>query len=363
MFIRSCVDRRRKMGHLLSLIDKTPPSLPPGSSEPPLPQTRSIKAAPKSALLVEDHESLSNFLKTSLLKEGYTVRVASSSEEGLRLYRDFGPFNVVLINYYVPERNGACIDPLAPQTKGVELALAIRSIDSTQGVILGAFAFRTAAEVPRAREAMDIPLLLDHRRLKGLLEKIEVDLAIKVLSSADLGRLQQIARLLLRNIGRAARGRDWEDLLGEALCRTLIGAEDVQNGRHWNRSVPFAQHLAGAMKSIASLWKRQFREQETYSASELTIYDAEGQEHSPFDTVRSRSASPDQHLMEKDEEDRILAMFSDDAEATLVLNGWMDGLNKNEIMARGGLEAKKYAATRKRIRWKLLARAKEGGQE
>jgi PleD family two-component response regulator len=102
------------MGPLLSLIDKTPPNPPPGSSEPPLPQTRSIKAAPKSALLVEDHESLSNFLKTSLLKEGYTVRVASSSEEGLRLYRDFGPFDVVIINYYVPERSGASIDSLAP---------------------------------------------------------------------------------------------------------------------------------------------------------------------------------------------------------------------------------------------------------
>lgn len=350
------------MGHLLSLIDKTPPNLPPGGSESPLTQTRSIKASPKSALLVEDHESLSNFLKTCLLNEGYTVRSASSSEEGLRLYRDFGPFNVVLINYYVPERKGACIDPLVPQTKGVDLALAIRNIDSSQGVILGAFAFRTAAEVSRPEEAMDIPVLLDHRRLKGLLEKVEVDLAIKTLSRADLGRLQQIARLLLRNIGRAARGRDWEDLLGEALCRTLIGAEDIQNGRHWNRNVPFAQHLAGAMKSIGSLWKRQCREHETYSVSELTTYDAEGQIHSPLDIVRSPIASPDQHLTEKDEEERVLALFGDDAEATLVLNGWMDGLNKNEIMARNGLEAKKYAATRKRIRLKLLARTKRGDE-
>ena len=339
------------MGHLLSLISKATSSLP---------QTRSITASPKSALLVEDHESLSNFLKICLMKEGYTVRSASSSEEGLRLYRDFGPFNVVLINYYVPERNGSCVDPLVPQTKGVELAVAIRDIDSSQGVILGAFAFRTAAEVPRPEEVMDIPVLLDHIGLKGLLEKIEVDLAIKTLSTADLGRLQQIAIFLVRNIGRAAGGRDWEDLLGEALCRTLIGAEDIQNGRHWNRKVPFVQHLAGAMKSIASLWKRQFREQQTYSVSELTIYDAEGQRHSPLDNVRSLLASADQRLMERDEEARILAMLSDDPEATLVLNGWVDGLTKSEIMARGGLDAKAYAATRKRIRLKLLARTMRG---
>lgn len=147
---------------------------------------------------------------------------------------------------------------------------------------------------------------------------------------------------------------------GGKRSRTLIGAEDAQNGRHWNRNVPFARHLAGAMKSIASLWKRQFREQETYSVSELTIYDAEGQAHSPFDNVRSPIASADQHLIERDEEDRILAIFSDDPDATLVLNGWMDGLSKNEIMLKGGLEAKKYAAIRKRIRLKLLVGTKRG---
>ena len=288
------------------------------------------------------------------------IILTSSFGSSIVRSRDFGPFNVVLINYYIPERNGACVDPLAPQTTGVELALAIRNIDSSQGLILGAFAFRTAAEVQRPKEAMNIPVLLDHTGLKELLEKIEIDLAIKILNRGDLGRLQQIARFLLRNIGRAARGRDWEDLLSEAVCRTLIGAEDAQNGRHWNRNVPFARHLAGAMKSIASLWKRQFREQETYSVSELTIYDAEGQAHSPFDNVRSPIASADQHLIERDEEDRILAIFSDDPDATLVLNGWMDGLSKNEIMLKGGLEAKKYAAIRKRIRLKLLVGTKRG---
>jgi len=38
-----------------------------------------------------------------------------------------------------------------------------------------------------------------------------------------------------------------------------MGAEDAQNGRHWNRRVSFVQHLAGAMSSIANVWKRQLR--------------------------------------------------------------------------------------------------------
>src|SRR5437762_6636709 len=126
------------MGFLLSLSDNTPP----GSPEPSLPPTRSINASPKSALLVESDECLSNFLRRCLKDEGYAVRIASGSEEGLRLYRDFGPFNVVLINYCIPQRKGYGIDPLAPQTKGIELALAIRDIDSSQGIIIAALAFR-----------------------------------------------------------------------------------------------------------------------------------------------------------------------------------------------------------------------------
>ena len=51
-------------------------------------------------------------------------------------------------------------------------------------------------------------------------------------------------------------------------------------------------------------------------------------------------AAADQRLIEKDEEDRVLAMFKDDPEATQVLQGLLDGLKKNEIMPRYGLDEK-----------------------
>jgi CheY-like chemotaxis protein len=347
---------------LLSFIHNTPPSQPDQNLEPPVPPARSINASPRSALVVENDGCLSNFLGRCLKDEGYAIRTATNTEEGLRLYRDFGPFNVVLINYCVPQRRGHGTDPLAPQTRGIELALAIREIDSSQGIIITAFAFRTAVEVPRPPEAMHIPILVDCSvlQLRGSLEKIEVDRAIKTLTSADLLRLRQFAKLLVQGVGRAARGRDWEDLLEEALYRTLIGAADTQNGRHWNRKVPFVQHLAGAIKSIASVWKRQFREKGTYLVSELTISDAEGQEHSPLDSVPSSCVPADRRLIEKSDEERLFTILGNEANASQVLRGIIDGLKKNEIKLAYGLDEKMYLAAMRRIRVKLLGRKQRG---
>jgi len=350
------------MGYLLSFIDTTPPCQPHARPDPPSLPTQSINTCTKSALLVESDESLLSFLRRRLRDEGYAVRTASNSEEGHRLYRENGPFNVVVIDFCVPQRNGAKIDPLAPQTKGVELALGIRNIDPSQGIIIAAFAYRSAGEVPRPPEAMHIPLLTDSSvfQLRSLLEKIEVHRAIKALasSSSELLRLQKFAKFRVRGLGRAACGRDWEDLLGEALYRTLIGAEDSQNGRHWNRRVAFVQHLAGAISSIASVWKRQFKDKNTYPISELVVHDAEGQEHSPLDNVPSGCAPADERLIEKSEEERFLTVLRDIPDATQVFQGLVDGLKKNEIMSRYGLDEKKYAAAMRRIRVKLCERTK-----
>jgi CheY-like chemotaxis protein len=340
--------------HLPSLVGDAPPNPP----DPPcFPQPRSLAGSPKSALLVEDAECLSSLSRRHLEGEGYAVRTACSTEEGFRLYREFGPFNVVLINYFVPKREGMTIDPLEPQTHGIELALAIRAVNSAQGMIVAAVSFRTASDVPRPSEAADIPLLvhLSLSQLRPLLEKIEVNRAINALTSAELLGLQQFGKSLIRVLGRAARGKDWEDLLGEALYRSLIGAGDPHSGRHWNRKIPFVQHLAGAMRSIASVWKRQGREQNTYLISELAVCDSEGQEHSPLDNVPSLLAPIDQHLIEKANEDRILAMFEDNSLAASVARGWIDGLTKGEIMEKYALTRQRYAAIVKRIRLKLAA--------
>jgi CheY-like chemotaxis protein len=121
------------MAHLLSFIDTRAHVETPRPPEPSLPPTKSINASSRSALLVENDESLLNLLRTSLKDEGYAVRIASNSTEGLRLYRDCAPFNVVIIDYSVPQSDGVQIDYCAPQTNGIELAMAIRDISPSQG--------------------------------------------------------------------------------------------------------------------------------------------------------------------------------------------------------------------------------------
>lgn len=353
----------------------------PEPPEPSSPSTKSITTSLRSALLVENDESLLNFLKRSLTDEGYEVHPASNSEEGLCLYRDCGPFNVVLINYSVPQSDGLNIDYWAPPKNGIKLAMEIRGINPSQGIIIAAFAYRNAGEVPRPRELMDIPLLIDtgNFQLRRLLEKIEVDRAMEALTPSELVRLQRFADYRVQGLGRAACGRTGEDLLSEAQLRTLIGAGATRQGRHWNKHVDFVWHLTGAMRSISSSWKQQFKEKEPYLMkqphlmSELLKHDAEGQEQSPLDIVDSGHEEdrvftwlqvprpPDQPLIEKDEEDRVFAMFKDDSEATQVLQGLLDGLKKNEIMLTYGLDEKKYAAAVKRI-LKLLGRRNGGSK-
>lgn len=358
------------MAHLLPFIDtrlqfETPqPPDPPSSPEPHLPPTKNINASTKTALLVENDESLLSFLRSFFKNDGYAVRTATNSEEGLRLYRDCAPFNVVLINYCVPPSNGTGIDYLAPlQIHGIRLAMAIRQINPSQGIIIAALAYRNAAEVPRPRELMHIPVLIDpcNSQLHSLLEKIEVDRTIEMLTTQEWLKLQKFAEFRVRGLGRAALGRTGEDLLGEALLGTLIGAEATQKGRHWNKDVDFVRHLTEAMRSISSCWKRQ-KETEACLVSEIPLRGSEGKEQSPLDNVASGLAAAEQLLIEKDEEDRVLAMFTDDLEATQVLQGLLDGLKKNAIMPRYGLDGRKYAATVRRIRVKLQSRRNDGRQ-
>jgi CheY-like chemotaxis protein len=331
-----------------------------------LPPTKNINTSSKTALLVENDETLLNFLKRSLTDEGYAVRTAANCEEGLRLYRHCAPFSVVLINYCVPPNNEVCIDYLAPlQTHGIELAKAIRQINPSQGIIIAALAYRNAGEVPRPQELMHIPLLTDpcHSQLRGLLQRIEVDRAIEALTSAELVRLQRFANFRVWSLGLAADGLAGDDLLGEATLRTLIGAEDAERGRHWNKDVDFAQHLIRAMESISSSWRRQSKKNEFSLIREFPTRDPDGQEYSPLDNVPSVHLSADERLIQEDGEAQVIARFKDDAVATQVLHGLLEGLKKLEIMAKYGLAEKKYMAAAKRIRVKLLGSRNRGGKK
>jgi CheY-like chemotaxis protein len=339
------------MGHLLPYIATTTPGqfVPhTEATSPSTPPTTSINASSRSALLVESDESLLNLLRRWLKEIGFTVRSASNPEEGRRLYRDFGQFNVILIDYRIPD-----------------LAKTILNIDPCQGIIFVASGFQSVADVPRPPELKPIPVLVEEinlARLRIALEAIEVVRAVRALTVPEQLRLQQCAKWKVRGIGRAASGRDWQDLFQEAIFRTLLGAADTKKGRHWNKNVDLERHLAEAMRSIANSWKRQFAQEEnTFLSSELQTFDSEGEEYSPLDNVPSGHVLADVRLIESAEEDRILATLRDDTDASRVLEGWMDGLKKSEILLKYGLDEKRYAAVVRRIRLTFLGRGGDNG--
>ena len=336
------------------LLPFTPSATPPPSDLPEQKPTKSITALKKSALVIEPHDSLSSYLVKSLNDAGYTARTAQSGEEGLRLYRECAPFHVVLIDYCLPRSNGQVLDYCQPQQHGIELAMEIRQLNPSQPMIIAAFEYEHAHEVPRPEELRGVPVLVGvGNELRQMLGKIDVERAIQELTTSDLLRLRQFAASRMFALGRAARGRTGEDLLSEAMLRTLMGLESVEKGRHWNKNVDFVRHLTGAMQSIAHCWKRTFNDNEPYLACELLKFGEEGEEISPFESLASRRPTVAQDVIAREQEDQILAIFKNDREAVAVVEGLLEGLKKNEIVQKYGLAQKRYEAVLKRIRMRL----------
>jgi len=354
------------MAHVLSLTDTRPqfeidaPFQPPNSTEPPLPPLKSITTAPQTALVVAN-EFLVTLLRRCFEAEGYTVRIASNTDEGLRLYRDFGPFNAVIIEYDAPQCDGVKIDCLLPQTSGKNLAADILHIKPAQGIIFAAPAYRSPDDLSLPQELIHIPVLIDISifQLRTLLSTLEVRRAIEALTVGDRLRLMSFARYRIRALGRAAYNSPaedvLEDLLAEALLKTLTG------DRRWNRDFPFVWHLKESMRSIFDCWMKKRENKETYLFTEISKPNAQGEESSPLENVASHQPTADRRLQAKEEVARIFKLFTGDTEATQVLQGWCDDLKPNEIRQKYGFDEKRFVSAKKRIRLKIKSRRNDNG--
>lgn len=100
----------------------------------------------KSVLIIEEYDQVAGLLVRLLKGMDYGVLKASTSSEGLRLYRECGPFDVVMISY-------------SPGQNGVELATAIRQRNRSQNIIITT-TYSSEEDVVRPSELADIPILL-----------------------------------------------------------------------------------------------------------------------------------------------------------------------------------------------------------
>lgn len=347
----------------------------PGPDWPATLSATPINAGSRSALVVENDKSLLMVISELMKREGFKVRSARDGAEGLRLFNLFAPFDVVLIDYYVPQTAGVEIDWSAPQKDGIDLAMAVRKINPTQGMIIAAFDYQREDEVPRPAELIQVPVLVSTLHLRNLLAKFqywatreEIDKAISVLSPAQWLKLHSFAEWRVRGLGRFAGDRKGKDLLQDALLSTFVGAQGNGSGRRWNKRVDFVMHLTGAMRGISSHCKDRSDDRQVLEC-EAVKCDAEGQELSPLDNLgpgdtpdeRLRVAvaegfqpAAERRLIAKEEIERMFRAFKNDKEATLALQGLSEGKKKNEIVQKYELTAKQYDAAVKRIRVKLL---------
>ena len=165
--------------------------------------------------------------------------------------------------------------------------------------------------------------------------------------------VSEIAKLekpQLRALARVGGGDDGEDLVQEALVRTLAGAEDRRAGRHWKKGgIDFFEYMWGAVRSI-SYHHRLSSEAGPFLESDQIRPDAEGAEISMLANVVSSAPAPDQSLIAKEEIERRFKILASDKDATAVLQARLEGaMTGRDVMQEQNLTRTRYAAALSRL--------------
>lgn len=182
----------------------------------------------------------------------------------------------------------------------------------------------------------------------GDLSNDEVRAALGRLTKEDYIRLMKAARY------HALRGTRLqpEELLSEAVCRALDGT------RACRRDLPFVVFLVGAMKSIASAeWEAAKVEPQPLSTSagavDMAVLRVPAKDRAADEAIAARQEVERRHAALED-------LFQNDAEASLVIAGEMEGMSAEELRQALGIDPKTYASIRRRIR-RAINKAYPGG--
>lgn len=173
----------------------------------------------------------------------------------------------------------------------------------------------------------------------------EIKTAIQSLTPADSIRLQKFARFRMRGLGRASNGRDWQDLMDQALTNTLD-----PNHRSWNKSVTFVMHMLGAMRSISTAWKKAFDPDEASLESDLIRSGGEVRAVSIFDDIPSNSPDGEWVMVARQEIAEIEKHFAQNSIELDVISGWRAEMTGPEIKEALGISQKEYETAVRQIR-------------
>ena len=140
---------------------------------------------------------------------------------------------------------------------------------------------------------------------------------------------------------RQLTGVQWTDLLHEAVLRALEGT------RRWPEQVPVVTFLAGIMRSLAEEYWRQHRMRAALFAT-------------PAAEVADAAPNPEREVIARNALTALDRLFRGDEDALKVITGLSHGLTSDEIQQAYGMDATRYATTRRRIRRAILTKFPDG---
>jgi hypothetical protein len=176
-------------------------------------------------------------------------------------------------------------------------------------------------------------------------DKDAVERAILALSEAELLRLKKFAVWRIRGLGRKARGRTYEDLMGEAVGNILGGT------RPWRKPVDFHIHLQGCIRSISNAWSQK-NDIDLWFESETDGLESDPQSRKVPVLAGARDAgpNPEDRAQVKQQMDRVYRIFPCGTTDRQIIDCWANGQNHSEAQAELGLSKNMYNAAVKRIR-------------
>ena len=175
--------------------------------------------------------------------------------------------------------------------------------------------------------------------IRKVASRQDVLVGLRGLTAADLRRLKGIARVRAFGLHEV----EWQDLLQEAVVRTLDGA------RQWPVGVSLVVFLRETMRSIASEHWRRRRIDPIVLAPPLRDPPSDV-EATILDSVVDPTADPEHDAAAAETLARIEQAFEGDLEALHVLWGMAFGKSPTEIQDEGQMDARRYASTQRRIR-------------
>jgi DNA-directed RNA polymerase specialized sigma24 family protein len=176
-----------------------------------------------------------------------------------------------------------------------------------------------------------------------------IRLAIESLTAAELRQLSRYAEYIVLRFGRGGLAETAEDLVQETILKIL------SSSRPWNPEVPFVPFFRGCMKSIAWNWNKRPR------LISLEDLESPNQEEGVRRELNVAAANDvELETSSKQEAERLMRQFKGDDLASRVLELWMVGNRRHDVLKKLEISELQYSTAVKRISRRLNKEAIEG---